>query len=313
MRRQGGRWFRRIRTIHLSRPENYLSIYQSGCNLSCRKCHSWEFSRFAVGEWYAPEDIARAAARYASLVTLKEPRHRATAWHAHDTCHCCGSCVTTGMRPGSCPRVLESGKVVPSPQGWGPARNIVGFTGGDLTCRQQFYVECARIIKERTGDLWVLIETNGYGLSPENLVRLREGGVDAFWLDIKAFDDRTHRWLTGGTNGHILSLPAEILSQGFVLEVLSLYIPGVVEWDQLRSIAHLLADVNTAIPFTILAFFPEYRMKRFRSPTAEEMLRAYEEARSAGLQSVRLGNAGVFIRSEEDLRVIRGRIPGDAL
>ena len=36
---------RLITAIHLSRPENYLSIYQSGCNFSCRKCHSWSFSK----------------------------------------------------------------------------------------------------------------------------------------------------------------------------------------------------------------------------------------------------------------------------
>lgn len=35
---------RMISAIHLSRPENYLSIYQSGGNFSCRKCHSWYFS-----------------------------------------------------------------------------------------------------------------------------------------------------------------------------------------------------------------------------------------------------------------------------
>jgi hypothetical protein len=29
---------RLISAVHLSRPENYLSIYQSGCNFSCRKC-----------------------------------------------------------------------------------------------------------------------------------------------------------------------------------------------------------------------------------------------------------------------------------
>ena len=159
----------------------------------------------------------------------------------------------------------------------------------------------------------MLIETNGYGLTPDNLVRLRDGCVDAFWLDIKAYDERAHRWLTGRSNNDILRLPAQLVAYGFVLEVLSLYIPGLVEHDQIRCIARLLAETDCTIPFTILAFFPEYRMMRFRSPTAEEMVRAYEDAKAAGLRNVRLGNAGVFITSEADLRIVQDRVPLNAL
>ena len=36
--------------------------------------------------------------------------------------------------------------------------NIVGFTGGDLTCRPNFYARCAQLIKENT-ELWVLVES----------------------------------------------------------------------------------------------------------------------------------------------------------
>jgi len=91
-----------------------------------------------------------------------------------------------------------------------------------------------------------------------------------------------------------------------------LYIPGLVERDQLRAIAHHLAETDATIPFTILAFFPEYRMKTFRSPTAWEMVQAYEDAEAAGLRNVRLGNPGVFIRSEEDLQLLYKRIPSGA-
>jgi len=37
----------------------------------------------------------------------------------------------------------------------------------------------------------------------------------------------THKWLTGCSNEHILKLPEGILKRGFVLEVLSLYIPDL--------------------------------------------------------------------------------------
>jgi pyruvate-formate lyase-activating enzyme len=198
---------------------------------------------------------------------------------------------------------LEVDAILMSPQGFGPARNIAAFTGGDVVCCPDFYGECARLIKEYT-DLWVLIETNGYGLTPRNLDTLRASGVDAFWLDIKAHDAERHKWLTGSTNMHILKLPERILKLGFTLEVLSLFIPNLVDADELEMIASDLSAVDPSIPFTILAFFPEYRMKNSRAPTTEEMVEAYARVRSTGLNRVRLGNLGVFVRSERDQKLL---------
>ncbi len=307
LKEAGGRISRLIESVHLSRPENYLSIYQSGCNFSCRKCHSWYFSKVARGTWYSPSEIAMLCMDYEKKVTLREPRDRATSWHAHDSCRCCGSCIISEKRSSTCPGILSPRDIVLSPQGFGPARNIVGFTGGDLCCKPDYYTECTRLIKEKT-ELWVLIETNGYGLTPENLNLLREAGVDSFWLDIKAFDDEIHKWLTGCSNRWILALPEEMLKRGFVLEVLSLYIPNVVEIPQLREIGRLLSRLERNIPFTILAFFPENQMQDYRHPTAQEMVEAFLEVRATGLKKVRLGNTGVFAKGDEDYRLLEDEV-----
>jgi len=290
---------RLITSVHLSRPENYLSVYQSGCNFACRKCHSWHFSKIKDGSWYSPLDILDAALEYEKSVTQFEPRTLATSWHAHDSCRCCGSCVTHQKPSALCPGVLEPDQIVLSPQGFGPARNMVAFTGGDITCSPDFYVECTRLIKKQT-KLWVLIETNGYGLTPQNLDCLAESGVDSFWLDIKAFDAKKHKWLTGCTNERILKLPQEIIRRDFVLEVLSLYIPGLVEAQDLENIARILYRADGNIPFTILAFFPEYKMKDHPSPTVAEMVDAYQRVKAVGLKNIRLGNVGVFAGCEAD-------------
>jgi pyruvate-formate lyase-activating enzyme len=154
----------------------------------------------------------------------------------------------------------------------------------------------------------VLIETNGYGLTPQNLDILKGAGVDSFWLDMKAYDGTDHKWLTGCFNRNILKLPEEIVKRGFVLEVLSLYIPNLVETPQLKKIAQLLFDVNPEIPFTILAFFPEYQMKRYKGPKTSDMVQAYIEVKAVGLRNVRLGNTGVFASSEEDHQFLRERV-----
>lgn len=295
---------RLIKSMHLSRPEHYFSIYQSGCNLSCRKCHSWYFSQIADGEWLSPEDVALAVRRYVEEYRIyKEPKERVTAFHATDLCKACGSCVLRGERSLLCPGVLSLEYIELSEQGWGPARNIAAFTGGDIACCPEFYGMTADAIKELCPGVWVLLETNGYGLTPQNLEYL-QGRIDAFWLDIKAYDDRVHKKLTGVSNKRILELPAEIVDRGFVLEVLTLYIPGWVETDQIRRIAELLAEVDPKIPFTILAFFPEYKMRDVPPPTLAQMLEAFRAARDCGLKNIKLGNVGVFARTKEELNAL---------
>ncbi|MGD2271703.1 MAG: radical SAM protein [Desulfobacterales bacterium] len=307
LKQENNKIHRMITSIHLSRPENYLSIYQSGCNFSCRKCHSWYFSKIREGRWYTPADVLKEALGYQQTVTLIEPKENITAWHARDSCRCCGSCVLYGKRSEACPGRLKPDAILLSPQGFGPARNIVAFTGGDLTCCPEFYSECARLIKAHL-DLRVLIETNGFGLTPRNLDCLQQAGVDSFWLDIKAYDSQTHQWLTGCCADHILNLPEEILKRNFVLEVLSLFIPQVVGAGQLEKIALHLKNVDPAIPFTILAFFPEHRMKNYRAPTVTEMVEAYHRVRETGLQHIRLGNVGVFARSEKERRYLQTHV-----
>jgi len=296
--------FRLIEAAHLSRPEHYFSIYQSGCNFNCKKCHSWYFSQYAMGNWYSPKDIAVLAKEYADRVTVMEPRNRATSFHAHDLCRSCGHCILTGERSPYCPGKLEPHQIISSPQGLGPARNIMAFTGGDLACQPEFYAEATREIKALRKNLWILFETNGYGLTPQVLDIFQEAGMDSFWLDIKAYHDEVHKRLTGCHNDWILRLPEEIKRRDFVLEVLSLFIPGWVEEDQIGDIARLIASVDPKIPFTVLAFFPEYQLRNVPSPTLNQMLSAYEACIKAGLKSVRLGNISIFIKTEKDFEIL---------
>ena len=202
-----------------------------------------------------------------------------------------------------CPRKLRPSAVKISPQGFGPARNIVAFTGGDILCKPEFYVEATQKIKEVNSNLWVLLETNGYGLTPQNLETYAQGGVDAFWLDIKAFSEEIYRKLCGTTNQPILASVPQIIDLGFTLEILTLFIPGLVETDEHLQIARLIAEVDPTIPTTLLAFFPCYELTEaqgYRGPKTEEMVRSFLAMQGEGLVNLRLGNLGVFLQTDQD-------------
>ncbi len=248
----------------------------------------------------SPRDIVEEVGKYLEIVTVREPRDRATMWHASDLCAHCGWCKIYGEPGPFCPRKLDPGKILLSPQGWGPARNIVSFTGGDLLCRPRFYVETFRAIKREYGDeVWIHVETNGYGLTDKNLELLYEAGLDSVWLDMKAFSEDIYRMLCGTTNRWILDLPAKIRDLGIVLEVVLLYIPSLVELDEFRKFAELLVNVDPYIPTMILAFFPEYMLRHVREPTYEEIVQAYRVLKSYGLKNVKIGNVSVVCRDVE--------------
>ncbi len=300
-----------LRLIHSyahKAPEQYLSIYQSGCNWSCKKCHSWRFSKHASGSWMSPEDIAKASNEYAeknSENMYEEPRERATSWHAHELCRSCGSCILTGERSEHCPGRLRLDQMtLLDDLTWGPARNIISFTGGDLACQPEFYVKATELIKDLERGLWVLFETNGHGLTPGNLDLLGEAGMDSFWLDIKAYDDGVHRRLTGSSNERVLGLPSEMVERGFTLEVTTVHIPGWVEVDQIGAIAASLARVDPDIPYGIIAFFPEHELRDVPSPDYHQMVEAFEASVDAGLRNVRLGNLGRFVRTNGEYEAL---------
>jgi hypothetical protein len=53
-------------------------------------------------------------------------------------------------------------------------------------------------------------------------------------------------------------------------------------------------------------------MKNFETPTVEDIVRAYENAKAAGLSSIRLGNLGVFANGAEDYRYLEAHVDSDA-
>jgi hypothetical protein len=54
-------------------------------------------------------------------------------------------------------------------------------------------------------------------------------------------------------------------------------------------------------------------MKDFRNATAEEMVEAYQRVKSVGLTRVRLGNVGVFARTDRDQQYLMSHVDRDAI
>jgi pyruvate-formate lyase-activating enzyme len=60
--------------------------------------------------------------------------------------------------------------------------------------------------------------------------------------------------------------------------------------------------LDETIPFHILAFFPQYKLKDFRAPTLGEIIETYQLVKSVGLKEVRIGNVGIITKDDKEMK-----------
>ncbi|MCX8183195.1 MAG: hypothetical protein N3F08_02055 [Crenarchaeota archaeon] len=74
-----------------------------------------------------------------------------------------------------------------------------------------------------------------------------------------------------------------------VLTASTLLIPGYVDAAEVENIAKFIAEVNPGIPYTLLAFYPQYVMDDLPTTSWKQAHECYEAARKH-LEKVRIGN-----------------------
>ncbi|MFB3779324.1 MAG: AmmeMemoRadiSam system radical SAM enzyme [Bryobacteraceae bacterium] len=137
--------------------------------------------------------------------------------------------------------------------------------------------------------------------TPEVLDYLRPW-VDLYKVDLKSFDSRRYREL-GGRLEPILDSLRRIHDMGFWLEVVTLIVPGFNDSEEeLRKMACFLAGISPDIPWHVTAFHKDYKMEDPDDTRPEDLLRAAEIGRVAGLRYVYAGNIPGGVGDLEDTR-----------
>jgi pyruvate formate lyase activating enzyme len=140
----------------------------------------------------------------------------------------------------------------------------------------------------REAGLQTAFVSNGNG-TPQVLEYLRPW-VDLYKVDLKSFDDRHYREL-GGRLQPILDTIRTLYSMGIWLEIVTLLIPGFNDGDdELRKLTEFLASVSPHIPWHVTAFHQDYKMVSPADTRPEDLLRAAEIGREAGLRYIYCGN-----------------------
>jgi pyruvate formate lyase activating enzyme len=180
-----------------------------------------------------------------------------------------------------------------------PDTACICYFGGDPSPQMAFALEAARLTRRAENRiLRICWETNG-NLSRRFLremadISLHSGGCVKF--DLKAYDDDLHQALTGVSNRRTLENFAALAEYTErrpdppFLVASTLLVPGYVDAAEVGAIARFIARLNPEIPYCLLAFFPQHLMTDLPTTSKVDAQACLEEALSAGLKRVRLGN-----------------------
>jgi pyruvate formate lyase activating enzyme len=145
--------------------------------------------------------------------------------------------------------------------------------------------------------------SNGNG-TPQVLDFLRPH-VDAYKVDLKTFSDRNYRQL-GGVLGNVCQTIRDLKAREFFVEIVTLLVPDFSDdSDDLRRMADFLASVDPLMPWHVTAFHPDYRFDRqngFRNTTPDDLYKAVEYGRRAGLKYIYSGNLPGRVGDGENTR-----------
>jgi len=131
--------------------------------------------------------------------------------------------------------------------------------------------------------------TNGYMTAPA--LKMIQPYLHAANIDLKGFDDKRHRRMSGAKLQPVLDSIVLAKELGIWLEVTTLVVPGHNDSDrELREIARFLTSVDPEIPWHLSAFFPAYKMMEVEPTDRESLLRAWQIGKEAGLLYVYCGN-----------------------
>jgi len=164
----------------------------------------------------------------------------------------------------------------------------IAFTYTEPVIAYEYVLDTAKAAKDK--GLRVVIVSNGY-IEEEPLKELLKY-VDAYKVDLKAFNGKFYKKFTGGYPEAVLNSLKIIKQSGVWLEIVTLLLPGENDGDaELRALARWIKEnLGDSVPLHFSRFFPQYKVQNLPPTPPETLIRARRIAIEEGLKFVYTGN-----------------------
>lgn len=178
------------------------------------------------------------------------------------------------------------------------------YFGGDPTPQITHSILTSRIARQlhKGKTLRICWETNG-SMNPKYLkemieISLASGGCIKF--DLKSYSESLNISLCGVTNHQTLEnfkLASTYINkrpEPPLLVASTPLVPGYVDLFEIEKLAQFISGINPAIPYSLLAFHPQFLMDDLPLTLRSHAQLAKEIALKAGLKNVRIGNINIL-------------------
>ncbi len=178
---------------------------------------------------------------------------------------------------------------------------LLGMLTGDVKCvchfggspepQILFALKFSEVAYEER-DVMICWEWNGAGrrdlvLKAAEISSLSGGTVK---FDLKAWNENLHVLLTGRSNRKVLeNFEAIFEKYPEVLSATTLLVPFYVDAEEVEGIASFLASLSEDIPYSLLVFHPDYRLRDLPITPREQVYECYRAAKKH-LKNVNVGN-----------------------
>lgn len=182
----------------------------------------------------------------------------------------------------------------------GGSTSCICYFGGDPTPQLHHALSVSRLALKRKSQqiLRICWETNG-----SMDIRLLRRMVDLSWssggcikFDLKAWNEDVHTALCGvgnkrtRENFEYVAGRIEERPDPPPLIASTLLVPGYIDEVEVRGIARFIASLDKAIPYSLLAFSPQFFMNDLPCTSRDQADHCLAVAREVGLERVRIGN-----------------------
>ncbi|MEZ9594277.1 YjjW family glycine radical enzyme activase [Shewanella sp. 10N.261.52.F9] len=232
-------------------PGSRLVIFLQGCNFNCKNCHN----PYTIDMCDNCGNCVATCPANALSLTYNAQGKPQVVWNSN-SCTQCDTCLSTcpkqsspKTRQYSVPQMLEQIRK--------QVHFINGITvsGGEATLQLPFIIELFKAIKtsDDLAHLSCMIDSNGY---------VSEGGwqqvmpyLDGAMIDLKSWQEHTHRYITGRDNHRVFSSLKLLAEQNKLYEIRLLYIPKISDIDtEVNAIAGYLTQLPASVRVKLNAF-----------------------------------------------------------
>ena len=228
-------------------PGNRLVLFLQGCNFNCLSCHN----PHTINYCQHCHDCVTGCPTGALQIDSNDK----VVWNKTVCIHCdqCTDVCNNNANP-----KISHYSVADILDIINKHRHFIGgitVSGGEATMQLPFIIELFRAIKESPElcHLTCFIDSNGY--LPEKAWQRVEPWLDGAMIDLKAWQNETHRWLTGRDNHRVIRSIRYLASVGKLHELRLLHIPEKSDLDgEIENIAKLIRELPKSVQIRLNAF-----------------------------------------------------------